>query len=140
MTLKKFFITKQQFPISKKYQKNTVLSKYNSYHTVTKYTEQKLQVGHSLFTKDTQLSKLLEISKIKNIIYRPDTCNLQTKILLFRIMKNHSNKKMEVRLAFFINYNIKIPQVEQCLCLKYVMIYRSDLYNLRIRIKSSKGN
>ena len=74
------------------------------------YTEQKLQVGHSLFTKDTQLSKLLEMSKIKNIIYR-----LQTKILLFRIMKNYSNKKMEVRLAFFINYNSKIPQMEQCL-------------------------
>ena len=99
------------------------------------YTEQKLHVGHSLFTKDTQLSKLLEMSKIKNIIYR-----LQTKILLLWIMKNYSNKKMEVRLAFFINYNSKIPQMEQCLCLKYVMIYRSDLYNLQIRINSSKGN
>ena len=31
---------------------------------------------------------------------------------------------MLVRLAFFINFNGKTLQVEHCLCLKYVMVYR----------------
>ena len=30
------------------------------------------------------LSKFLEMSKINYIIYRPDTCNLQTKLALYR--------------------------------------------------------
>ena len=30
------------------------------------------------------LSKFLEMSKINYIIYRPDTCNLQTKLALYQ--------------------------------------------------------
>ena len=34
---------------------------------------------------------------------------------------------MVVRLAFFINFNSKVPQMEHYLCLKYAMIYIPDL-------------
>ena len=36
---------------------------------------------------------------------------------------------MVVRLAFFIDSNSKIPQMEHCLSLKHVIIYRHDLWN-----------
>ena len=39
-----------------------------------------------MFTKNTQiiLPKLGDMSKINYIIYRPDTCNLQIKIVLYK--------------------------------------------------------
>ena len=43
------------------------------------------------------------------------------------------------RLAFLIDSNSKIPQMEDCLSLKYVMIYRPDWWNLLIWINNWKG-
>ena len=43
---------------------------------------------------------------------------------------------MVVRLESFINSDSKTPQMEHCLCLKYVMIYRPGLRNLLIQINS----
>ena len=47
---------------------------------------------------------------------------------------------MVVRLRFFINSNNKILQIKHGLCLKYVMIYRLDLWNLVIQVNSWKDN
>ena len=62
------------------------------------------------------------MSKINYIIYRPDTCNLQTKIVL----KWDQEKLLKhIDLHFFINSNSKIPQMEHCLCFK--MFWYTDL-------------
>ena len=48
---------------------------------------------------------------------------------------------MVVRLVSFINCKTNgTRQMIHCLCLKYVMIYRPELWNLLIRINSWKGN
>ena len=47
---------------------------------------------------------------------------------------------MAVRLVFVINSNSKILQTEHCLCLKDVMIYRPDLWNLLIQVNYWEGN
>ena len=47
---------------------------------------------------------------------------------------------MAVRLPFFRNSNGKIRQMEHCLSLKYVMLYRFDLENVLIWVNSWKDN
>ena len=74
--------------------------------------------------------------KITYIIYRPETCNLQTKILLYQDQKKLLKQVDGSWLGFFINSNNKILQMKHGLCLKYVMIYRLDLWNLLIRVNS----
>ena len=76
----------------------------------------------------------------KSIIYRPDIYNLQTRTSTFpdqekllervnlRYLKTLKTKKL----------NTKNPQIKYFPCLKYVMIYRPDLYNLQTRKKQLK--
>ena len=55
---------------------------YNDYNVYLTKTTKTL----SLFTKNNQtyiLSKILDISKIRSITYRPEVHNLQTRIALF---------------------------------------------------------
>ena len=44
-----------------------------------------------------------------------------------------------VRLALFMNVNTKNPEMGHCLCPKYDMIYRPDMYNLQVRKKHLKN-
>ena len=71
----------------------------------------------------------------KTIIYRPGIYNLQIRTVTFpdqekllekldlRYLKTLKTKKL----------NTKNPQIKYFPCLKYVIIYRPDLYNLQTR-------
>ena len=60
------------------------------------------------------------MSKKGNINYWPKKCNLKTQTASFPDQERLL--KQVVRLAVLVISNIKIPQMEQWLCLKYVMI------------------
>ena len=105
----KRFSSKNKFPQSpkttKKYSSIYNSSKYNGYGSVT------------------------NMSTIRILIYAPDKYTLQTRIVSF-LDNDHEKSLKEVRIALFMNDNTKNPLMEHCPCLKYGMIYRSDMYNL----------
>ena len=86
------------------------------------------------------MPKILDMFKIKSIIYRHGIYNLQTRVLTFPDQEKLLEK---VNLSYLKilktkTLNTKSLQIKLCSCSKYVMTYRPDLYNLLTRKKTAK--
>ena len=80
------------------------------------------------------------MSKNKSITYRPGIYNLQTRTLPF---PEQQKLREKLNLRYLRTLKTKKPdtknlQIEYFPCLRYVMIYRLDLYNLQTRKKATK--
>ena len=76
----------------------------------------------------------------KRIIHRPDIYNVQTRTLTF-LEQEKLLEKINLRYLKTLKtkkLNNKNPQIKYFPCLKYVMIYRPNLYNLQTRKKQLK--
>ena len=76
----------------------------------------------------------------KSITYRHGIYNLQRRTLTFPDQEKLLEKVnwRYLKMLKTKKSNIKNSQIKHCPCLKYVMIYRPDLYNLHTRKKTAK--
>ena len=74
------------------------------------------------------------------MIYRPAIYNLQTRTLTFPELEKLLQKVnlRHLKTLKTKKLNTKNLQIQYFLCLKYVVIYRPDLYNLQTRKKQLK--
>ena len=77
--------------------------------------------------------------KITVLIYRLDIYNLQTKIVSFPDQEKFL-KEVVFSLGVSMNFNTENSQIKHGPCLKYLVIYRPDFYNLQARKKHLKND
>ena len=82
------------------------------------------------------MSKILDMSEIRVLIYKLDIYNLRTNIVSLQ----DQEKLLEVvfSLAVSMDADTKNSQIKHCPCPKYVVIKRPNLHNLQTRKKTSE--
>ena len=83
------------------------------------------------------MSKILDMSEIRVLIYRLDTYNLKTKIVSFQDQEKFL-QEVVFSLMVSMNANTKSSQIKYCPWPKYVVIKRLNLHNLQTRKKSEQ--